>query len=73
MVTILVNVEIVEKSINNKKCCDSIKLTINLMVKHSKYKDIKINKYDANNFINFCFIKLLIEKLTKCFYCEIQM
>jgi hypothetical protein len=56
-----------------KTCGDPIKLTIRNMINNSKHKDIKKNKYDANNFIDKCFIQSLIEELTKCFYCDIQM
>jgi hypothetical protein len=42
-----------------KTCGDPIKITIRNMINHSKHRDIKYNQYDANNFIDKCFIKLL--------------
>ena len=39
----------------------------------SKRHDIKIDKYDANNFIDKCFIEMLMDESMECYYCKIQM
>jgi hypothetical protein len=56
-----------------KDCSDAKKITIQSMIKHSKEKDLKINKYDANNFIDKCFIEMLMDESMKCYYCKIEM
>jgi hypothetical protein len=45
-----------------KTCGDPIKITIKNMISSSKHRDIKYNRYDANNFIDKCFIQSLIEE-----------
>lgn len=56
-----------------KSCSDSKKIIIENMVKHSKYRDIKSNLYDPNNFIDKCFIKALMDESMNCHYCQIVM
>ena len=58
---------------NCKNCSDPKKITITRMIVHSKEKDIKYNRYDANNFIDKCFIEILIEESMKCHYCKKEM
>ena len=41
-----------------KICKDPKVLTIINMIKHSKETDLKFNRYDANNFIDKCFIEM---------------
>lgn len=56
------------------KLCKNAKLiTIQKMIYHSKENDIKYNRYDANNFIDKCFIEMLMDESLLCHYCEIQM
>ena len=43
------------------------------MIRHSKEADIKKDLYDANNFIDYCFISSLVDESTKCYYCKVQM
>jgi hypothetical protein len=57
-----------------RNCCkDVIKLTIRKMINNSKTKDIKYNKYDANNFIDKCFLEMLMDESMNCHYCNIEM
>ena len=56
-----------------KECSNPIKVTIKHMINHSKKTDIQKNKYDANNFIDKCFIEQLIDESTMCYYCQCQM
>lgn len=56
-----------------KKCSDSVSLTIKQMIFNSKISDIKFNRYDANNFIDICFIEMLMDDSMKCHYCKIEM
>lgn len=56
-----------------KKCKDPIKLTIMNMLKQSKKRDIIYNIYDADHFIDRCFIEQLIFESTLCFYCKKEM
>ena len=71
-------VSICEHKINKrgcKKCNDPIKITINLMYSHSKEKDKKYNRYDADNFIDKPFLKELIKDYPTCYYtdCNIDL
>lgn len=58
-----------------KKCNEPIKLTIRNMINSSKQKDKKYNRYDANNFIDKCFLEGLIEEYPKCYYedCSVEL
>lgn len=56
-----------------RKCSDPIKGIISSMIRSSKQSDQKKNRYDANNFIDKCFIQSLIEESTLCHYCKVQM
>ena len=59
---------------NCKVCGDEIKITIQNMIKHSKEKDKKYNRYDIVNFIDKCFLKNLIEDCNdKCYYCQCNL
>jgi hypothetical protein len=57
-----------------KECTDPIHVTIMNMLYASKAKDKKHNRYDANNFIDRCFLDQLIEDEGKeCCYCKIEV
>ena len=58
-----------------KECKDPIKITINKIISNSREADKKYNRYDANNFIDKCFIKGLIEDYKFCYYsdCKTEM
>ena len=53
-----------------KVCGDEVKITIRNWVSCSRTSDKKYNRYDANNFIDRCFLEGLIEDSEgKCHYC----
>jgi hypothetical protein len=56
-----------------KECSDPIEITIRKMVSHSKETDKNKDRFDANNFIDNCFIKLLIDESINCHHCKIKM
>ena len=60
---------------NCKECGDAIKITIKTMIKNSKQYDKKLNRYDANNFIDKCFIQGLVEEYPMCYYedCKVEL
>lgn len=58
-----------EYKINNK-----LKIRLYSKIKCAKEKDIKYDRYDANNHIDKCFIEQLIyDQEMKCIYCNINM
>ena len=56
-----------------KKCSDPIKVTIKQWIPRSRQADKKKDRYDANNFIDKCFLKGLVEDYPECYYCTIQL
>jgi len=58
-----------------KKCNDAIKLTIKNMISNTKQSDKKCDRYDANNFIDKCFLEGLIEEYPNCYYedCKVEL
>ena len=59
---------------NCKDCNDPIPITIKNMIKGSKENDKKYNRYDQTNFIDYCFVKNLIDDSeNKCFYCHCEL
>lgn len=56
-----------------KKCNNPVKITIRNWLSDSMYKDMKCNRYDANNFIDKCFLKMLVENQTTCIYCDCEL
>ena len=56
-----------------KECNNSKQITIKNMIQQSRQNDIKKNRYNANNFIDYCFISSLVDESTKCYYCRVQM
>lgn len=51
-----------------KECGDPIKITLTNMIYHSRRTDRKYDRYDANNFIDYCFLEGLVEDHPICFY-----
>jgi hypothetical protein len=49
---------------------DPIAVTIKAMIKGSKQSDRKYNRYDANNFIDRCFLQDLIDEQTNCYWSD---
>eukprot|EP00121_Abeoforma_whisleri_P005848 Awhi_evm1s5304 len=51
---------------------EQIKFTLKNMIHHSKEGDIKKDRYDANNFIDICFLEMTYEELVEngmeCYY-----
>ena len=56
-----------------KECGNVKKITIKNMVYGSKHSDIKYKRYDANNFIDYCFVEMLIDESMACFHCKKTM
>lgn len=58
-----------------KRCTDPKKLTFSRWIKHFKHSDKKYNRYDANNFIDFCFLYTLVEEndVPICIYCSCEL
>ena len=57
-----------------KLCGDEVKITISQWVSHSRASDKKKNRYDANNFIDRCFLEGLVEDSEgKCHYCQTEL
>jgi hypothetical protein len=56
-----------------KECSSNpIKLTLKNMINRSRKSDKKYNRYDANNFIDMCFLEGLVEDTISCYYCSCQ-
>lgn len=56
-----------------KICSNPTKITIKRMLRQSKTNDIKKGRYDANNFIDKCFIEMLMDESMNCHYCKKEM
>ena len=57
-----------------KKCMNpekQKKYIIKQMIKNSRKADKKSNKYDADNFIDKCFLEGLFEDNEECYYCKV--
>ncbi len=56
-----------------KICSDPIKVTISNWISSSRQKDKKRDRYDADHFIDKCFLKGLVEDYHNCYYCTIPL
>lgn len=56
-----------------KLCSDPIEITIRRMIYCSKTHDKKYNRYDADRFIDYDFIKQQIFESKECGYCFVEM
>jgi len=57
-----------------KKCMNSAeqkKYIIQRMIRSSRQSDKKSNRYDADNFIDKCFLEGLFEDNEECYYCKV--
>jgi hypothetical protein len=45
------------------------------MIMSAKQNDIKYNRYDANNHIDYCFLEMLSEEYTHCYWsdCKVEL
>jgi len=56
-----------------KTCSDPIKVSIQCWIMNSKQSDKKRNHFDADRFIDKCFLKELIKDYRNCYYCEVEL
>ena len=58
-----------------KECSDPIKVTIKQWISHCRHADKKYSRYDADRFIDKCFLKGLVEDYDTCYYpdCKIKL
>ncbi len=56
-----------------KLCNNPKKLVISKMISNSKQSDIYYNRYNANKFIDKCFIEMLMDESMQCHYCKCEM
>ena len=58
-----------------KKCSDPVKVSIKQWIFKSRQYDKKRNIYDADRFIDKCFLEGLIEDYKQCYYgdCEVNL
>jgi len=56
-----------------KICTDPVKVCIRHWIKGSKGSDKKYNRFDADRFIDKCFLKELIKDYPNCHYCNIEL
>lgn len=56
-----------------KLCTNPKKILIQRVIMDSRKGDKKNNRYDANNFIDKCFLEMLMEESMSCYYCHCQM
>ena len=56
-----------------RKCSDPVKISIRNWMSHSKQEDKKRNHYDADRFIDRCFLKELVKDYPNCNYCNIEL
>ena len=58
-----------------KNCGNEVKKTIDIIIRNSRYSDKLYNRYDANNFIDKCFIEGLIEEYSHCYWpdCRVKL
>lgn len=56
-----------------KLCSDAEKITIKNMINRSKESDKNKDRYDADNFIDHCFIEQLMYESMECYHCQVEM
>ena len=54
-------------------CGDGKQIKIKRMVYNSKKHDMKLNRYDANNHVDYCFIEQLMDESMNCSICNRNM
>jgi len=56
-----------------KSCSKAEEIKIQFWIFGSKQSDKKYNRYDADRFIDKCFLKELIKDYRNCYYCEVEL
>jgi len=57
-----------------KLCNDEIHITIKCILASSKQKDIKYNRFNSNEFIDYPYVKSLIQNCdNSCYYCNVNL
>jgi len=56
-----------------KTCSDPVKVSIQGWIISSKQSDRKYNRFDADRFIDRCFLKELVKDFPNCYYCEVEL
>jgi len=56
-----------------KICTDPVKVSIQGWIVNSKQSDREYNRYDADRFIDKCFLKELVKDYPNCYYCEVEL
>jgi len=56
-----------------KTCSGSVKVSIQGWISSSKVSDKKYNRYDADRFVDKCFLKELIKDFPNCYYCDVEL
>jgi len=56
-----------------RKCSDPISVSIRQWIFTSKQSDKKRNHFDADRFIDKCFLKELVKDYRNCYYCEVEL
>jgi len=56
-----------------KNCSGSVKVSIQGWIISSKQSDKKYNRFDADRFIDRCFLKELVKDYPNCYYCEVEL
>ena len=51
-----------------KLCSDPLKVAVKTILAGSKRKDLKYNRYDAQNFIDAGFVESMLKEHTRCYY-----
>ena len=63
------------KNYDCKNCGDPIKIVIKKWISNCRACDKKYNRYDADRFIDKCFLKGLVEDYPNCYYedCQVEL
>jgi len=56
-----------------KTCSGPVKVSIQGWIMNTKQSDKKYNRYDADRFIDKCFLKELVKDYPNCYYCEVEL
>jgi len=56
-----------------KTCSGPVKVSIQGWIISSKQSDRKYNRFDADRFLDKCFLKELIKDYTQCYYCKVKL
>jgi len=56
-----------------KTCKNPIKVCISRWISSTKQSDKRRNHYDADRFIDKCFLKELVKDFRNCYYCKVEL